>query len=598
MSAEFAKRYTARKKLFLDSQPDNKRLDARLFELAIEPGAARTIVFIEAPEKALEMKRRIEKLFPGRVELLTGTMRGQERDLLTAPENAVFMAFVRNEAPSDRVFPVSTSAGEVGINITSERVVTEIQTVDHLMQRFGRLNRFGEGVGEAHVVYSPAKLQESAPMRETLQYLEQIAPEFSSQVLREKPPRREAKSEDTKTAYLHEWLIDLWCQTSDPVKANPKVEPWLHGKQEREIADTEIAWREDVRYLTSTVVGDADRQRALRVFPVLARERLREPTSRVKEKLKQIAEHCDPETRILIRERDGSVCAETLSALAERRIMDLAYTLIVLPLGCGGLDSGMLSPAETAETATDLADVRTLGKKNRRRYLRYADGNPTPLVSGDDLPVLDDGRVRLEIRLTDGEEPPEFDGPRTLLYMQERPESQGSVEYLLNDHLKHVEERARRLADKLLPEMAEVFAAAGSFHDEGKNRKLWQHYMGRCPGKVVAKSFRSPFPNGMGGYRHELGSLARLETLGDLSSHLIAAHHGWGRPYFPGKATGPVDTARSEQIIAETPARFARLTEEYGPWGLAYLEALLKAADAWASADFEPSKKNEGAGDD
>ncbi len=39
------------------------------------------------------------------------------------------------------------------------------------------------------------------------------------------------------------------------------------------------------------------------------------------------------------------------------------------------------------------------------------------------------------------------------------------------------------------------------------------------------------------------------------------------------------------RVAQEVPRRFARLQRRFGRWGLAYLESLLRAADALASAE-------------
>lgn len=94
----------------------------------------------------------------------------------------------------------------------------------------------------------------------------------------------------------------------------------------------------------------------------------------------------------------------------------------------------------------------------------------------------------------------------------------------------------------------------------------------------------------LAGYRHELGSLVKAELpadtdadTADLALHLIAAHHGWVRPHFPREAMDRESIRLSRKIANETMLRFARLQERYGPWRLAYLEAVFCAADALAS---------------
>src|SRR5690606_22240950 len=97
----------------------------------------------------------------------------------------------------------------------------------------------------------------------------------------------------------------------------------------------------------------------------------------------------------------------------------------------------------------------------------------------------------------------------------------------------------------------------------------------------------------LGGYRHELGSLLRVESdaafrelpadMQDLVRHLIAAHHGRARPTI---GTSGCDAAPSSAVARharDAALRFVRLQHRWGPWGLAWLEALLRAADQQAS---------------
>ena len=88
----------------------------------------------------------------------------------------------------------------------------------------------------------------------------------------------------------------------------------------------------------------------------------------------------------------------------------------------------------------------------------------------------------------------------------------------------------------------------------------------------------------------------------DLVIHLVASHHGYGRPLLPPVADpAPLDievnqdgitcgTLNSADVIDwDSPARFARLCERYGRWGLALLESIVRLADIWCSARSEES---------
>ena len=166
-------------------------------------------------------------------------------------------------------------------------------------------------------------------------------------------------------------------------------------------------------------------------------------------------------------------------------------------------------------------------------------------------------------------------------------------------HLQSAADFARLLVAKLGlsdPEASAVTLAAW-WHDLGKNRAVWQRSIGNpdYPRQVLAKSGGKMRPVDLTNYRHEFGSLIDVSSLTqflelktevqDLVLHLIAAHHGRARPHFP--LDEAFDPERSEEAAArvarEVPRRFARLQRKYGRWGLAYIESLVRAADALAS---------------
>jgi CRISPR-associated endonuclease/helicase Cas3 len=121
------------------------------------------------------------------------------------------------------------------------------------------------------------------------------------------------------------------------------------------------------------------------------------------------------------------------------------------------------------------------------------------------------------------------------------------------------------------------------------------------------------------GFRHEMLSVQLAELLHDqlprdatereLTLHLIAAHHGHGRPFAPVVLDDdpplvtlePLDVDarlspeerracpphRLDSGIAE---RFWTLTRRYGWWGLVYIEAVLRLADQRASQKESESR--------
>lgn len=187
----------------------------------------------------------------------------------------------------------------------------------------------------------------------------------------------------------------------------------------------------------------------------------------------------------------------------------------------------------------------------------------------------------------------------------------------LNRHCQDVEKRAQMIANRLgvCPELVEAVARAGRLHDIGKADERFQRWLdpnGDHPGVTLAKSnlphhrwnaarVAAGWPRGG---RHEVLS-ARLVTqwldfdsdwgtglLRELLLHLVVSHHGHGRPLVgPVRDEAPVPLADSieghslttsadlSEVDWEQPARFWRLNSEFGPWGLALLESIVRRAD-------------------
>ncbi|HQU45562.1 MAG TPA: type I-U CRISPR-associated helicase/endonuclease Cas3, partial [Pirellulales bacterium] len=167
-------RFNAKKRLTITTLGDKENLNTKLTDAAIELAqkpdfcGKRIVVFVRSPDDARVVAEKIRnhakpaksKSNPDSVELLTGTMRGLERDELV--EKAVFKdRWLNGELdPSDPknqepVFLVSTSAGEVGFDLNADHLVGDAAPLDSWIQRLGRVNRRGKGMANVQVFVEP-----------------------------------------------------------------------------------------------------------------------------------------------------------------------------------------------------------------------------------------------------------------------------------------------------------------------------------------------------------------------------------------------------------------------------------------------------------
>jgi CRISPR-associated endonuclease/helicase Cas3 len=147
---------------------------------------------------------------------------------------------------------------------------------------------------------------------------------------------------------------------------------------------------------------------------------------------------------------------------------------------------------------------------------------------------------------------------------------------------------------------ANALAVGASLHDEGKKAPRWQRAFRASRDAErfglagpLAKT-RGPIDQAiLGGYRHEFGSLPHVEANAEFKAllhdwqelvlHLVAAHHGQARPLIETRGCEDGPPSLLEERARAIALRFARLQKRWGPWGLVWWEALMRAADQQAS---------------
>ena len=461
---------------------------------------------------------------------------------------------------------------------------------------------------------------------------------------------RDASSPDPLYPALTHPLLDAWSMTS--LKAHtgrPEVQPWLRGWID-DPPQTTLVWR---KYLPVRVQGGAASKREVADFfaaaPPHLTEILEAPTYRVHEWLfkraEKLAEAVGKTGDNASADGAGNTDADDPAPLNEQKI-------VAIGLGRSGEDAELFTLTGLVEEAAKLAKAPQHRRKQiKEMFERKIKGNTLILdarmggLSSDGLfepkegepastPDTDDAweaavgfRVRsiapdAESPDTNWHKPYLFDlrrdgegRPRRQLRVEKYKDATATEEerslspkqaQKLEEHQKWAARKAEKLVGLLeLPDnIGKAIVLAAQLHDEGKRADNWQRAFSAGADDVYAKT-KGPFLRSvLAGYRHEFGSLAHIERnhefkalpddLKDLILHLVAAHHGRARPVIE---TAGCDDGPPSQLTAracDVALRFARLQKRLGPWGLAWLEAILRAADAQASRDLDKEETPDG----
>jgi CRISPR-associated endonuclease/helicase Cas3 len=639
-------RLDAKKELYLHEVGKND-LVKKMAEQAKkhEVTSSKVLIYVRSPESAQkiadELVKELGSRSLSRIRLLTGTMRGHERDRLVR-QDPVYRTFLNHDLKvPDTVYLVSTSAGEVGIDLDADHLVSDLTTLDSMIQRLGRVNRRGgeKRVAMVDIVVQQAEEKEGEEKKEDR--FDQAA-KVTLAVLRRLPPNDDEvpnasprslrellnglNDNEKITAFapkpamqnLTDIMLDAWSFTSimKSMPGRPDLAPFLHGLT-NDPPETYIVWRKEVTLLEAAGVDGEPLSDWFRACRIEAHELLRDRTDRVRKALQDLLKNHRKEDTyrdfpvILLDER-GNAERRYLSGIVEKECK-LDYRTVVLPIEAGGLKAeyGMLdgNAVEHQAVEVDVADTPTDkdGEIQRERWLfiKTEDSDRWErLLTGETMQTPPAGLRETEaVTLQEAPEGAEGEAEvRRLMLMagMQRAASQSpetsKIRQTLGQHTgnikRHIESITQAL--RLDPWLGNTLVAAALRHDNGKARQVWQRFA--CnpdSANPLAKSTKFLHGRTLGGYRHEFGSL--MEAAMDLRDHperelilhLIAAHHGWARPHFEPTAPDNTDntytTEDNESAAIEVLRRFGQLQQRFGRWGLAWLEALLRCADIAAS---------------
>jgi CRISPR-associated endonuclease/helicase Cas3 len=576
-------------------------------------------------------------------------MRGLERDELV--KKSVFTErWLNGELePADEfnaspVFLISTSAGEVGLDLNADHMICDAAPIDSMIQRLGRVNRRGKGDATAQLYFvPPKKTKDSAAKKLVGVDLSIVNTIHLLTGVTDVSPRSIAtlkNSDSWKINYaaacspepgileLTDILLDAWSMTSivSPIPGRPEVAQWIRGVAE-ELPQTTIAWRAELDLTGFDRLDIEDIEEWFDTHRVLTHEVLRVPSYVATQWLTDRWSKLAPEKKLeigqrsLVLDRAGmqvlrvSDLLEQLTSKSSDATSAILNTDLILPASFGGIERGKgLLDANAPESSLSeekcnaSSDVADNGDRCRQVITKFEDSAPVIDALGAGVKPPKAARLVLDIQ---------FDELKRVKLVSLVPKKEklefGSQRQTLSHHVdlvrKHMDAILSRL--HLSDEIKLAAELAANFHDHGKNRERWQRIVNGVAtpagqpwsdttiGKAGDEMKRDPH-----GYRHEFGSLCEFaeafkksalqdsygnpvnQDVADLAMHLIATHHGRGRPYFPKGGFDPHAEGQVTSIHSELIRRFALLQIKFGWWQLAWLENLLRCADALASSEL------------
>jgi CRISPR-associated endonuclease/helicase Cas3 len=521
---------------------------------------------------------------------------------------------------------VCTQTIEVGANFDFDAMVTEAAPLDCLIQRFGRLNRFGMlSEGNGVIVY---KLGEKdciygGKTGETIDWLtetyKKVVPNFSD--IERNEDLEDLFANTNIIPSLTDQLKYLISHTHPYVEIN--IDGLLHGVETSPHSEISIVYRADItndmlennkKEACQWVKKMPPRSYEIVTVPLTAlySEEFGDTESQIKDgkgvPISPLQQKC-------VVYRNGKTKVKRLSQVRSEDV-------IIVPCDFGKYDEygWNLSSRKPVEDVfhrnSSSGGVLCLHPRRGFDLKEEALENDGILVQEIDRfnqNYLDKGEVSELLKKAADQDTygysviftPDERGVILKIYEKNKKGERQD----LAKHMQKVADYAKQYAKSLgLPEdLIDAVYRAGLYHDLGKAdprfQKMLYYPEEPDPQKLLAKSthptkkvwmsdFEAPR-----GWRHELQSVEMLkEENNRLIIHLVGSHHGWFRNSFH------LDHDRSFQPFsygkyhAEKPyvdylgenynlCLFRELNRMYGFWGLAFLEAIIRLADGNASKD-------------
>lgn len=640
----------------------------------------------EKVAKRIQKKARSETSNQPKVILFVGGRRVHEREDAAEEMKDVGLIPGNNAIRNIPVFLVATSAGEVGVDMDADHMVSDLVPWERMVQRLGRVNRRGERQANVSVIDQGTDgddasssiqqfvrvLLEKLPRHGTEGYW--AGPAMLAKLAADPDLNQLVSAASTVTPLypkLTRPLIDAWAMTSlTSHTGRPEIAPWLRGWVDSE-PETVMAWRFHFPLRLGGMDGGMevnghDVESFFDAAPLQASELLEVETWKVVDWLRKRA-------KLLMRAQERTVDqgdqvsraeknddAETVSEIdslslhpsdvialllstsgslkklfrleeidrypPQKLQQELAGGRLVVQASFGGIKEGLLD-VNYGETATTIEDnwgcpeawADAVHNENgaeslpaiRIRKLNK-DGSIQNWNQRPDKDSLWQGIFELPIEVSiEGE-------PLSKLIVEKwhgkeisedgRAIASNSRYQSLAEHQEWTAHKAEQIAIILnFPdECRTMLRESARRHDEGKKADRWQRaFNAPHDGRPYGKT-RGPFNRHvLSGYRHEFQSMLDTEkecingmdgssAWFDLALHLIAAHHGRARPTINIEGCDSLPPSRAARHAHDIALRFARLQKQWGPWGLAWWESLLRSADWQASRQFAESNSDAG----